>query len=134
MVDQIQLGSGTTMDNNGSSTLNLQPPAVPTTGCVPPTDNSTCKTTTPSLLPTNVTKPTNGTGNATGVDANSILAVYNHEHTAAGVPPYVWSDTLAVHAKIWVDYLAAGKAGGKVVHCGQVPRVSTNQRMPFPRV
>jgi hypothetical protein len=55
------------------------------------------------------------------VDANSILAVYNRERAAAGIPPYVWSDTVAAHAQAWVDYLAAGKTGGKLVHCGEVP-------------
>src|SRR5918992_1646371 len=54
---------------------------------------------------------------ATGVDANSILAVYNRERAAVGVPPYVWNDTLAAHAQAWVDYMAAGKTGGKFDHC-----------------
>jgi hypothetical protein len=55
--------------------------------------------------------------------AKSILDVMNGERKAvnANVPPLVWNKTAAAHAKAWVDYLAAGKAGGKIVHCLQVP-------------
>jgi hypothetical protein len=57
------------------------------------------------------------------VDANSILAVYNRERAAVGVPPYVWNDTLAAHAQAWVDYMAAGKTGGKFDHCATFPEL-----------
>jgi hypothetical protein len=55
--------------------------------------------------------------------AKSILDIMNGERKAvnANVPPLVWNNTLAAHAKAWVEYLAAGKAGGKIVHCLQVP-------------
>ena len=55
--------------------------------------------------------------------AKSILDVMNGERKAvnANVPPLVWNNTAAAHAKAWVEYLAAGKAGGKIVHCFQVP-------------
>ena len=55
--------------------------------------------------------------------AKSILDMMNGERKAvnANVPPLVWNNTAAAHAKAWVEYLAAGKAGGKIVHCFQVP-------------
>ena len=52
---------------------------------------------------------------------NSILAVYNRERAAVGVPPYVWNDTIAAHAQAWVDYMAAGKTGGRFGHCPNFP-------------
>ena len=62
------------------------------------------------------------TNNETAADfAKNILAVHNRERAAVGVPPLVWNNTLAAHAKAWIEYLAAGKAGGKIVHCLQVP-------------
>ena len=79
--------------------------------------------------PTNTTgfgqagEPTNTTGNVSADMAKSILDVMNGERKAvnANVPPLVWNNTAAAHAKAWVEYLAAGKAGGKIVHCFQVP-------------
>jgi len=53
--------------------------------------------------------------------AKSILDVMNGERATVGSPALVWNNTLAAHAKAWVEYLAAGKAGGKIVHCLQVP-------------
>jgi len=93
----------------------------------PENTTSTGGSTANTVLPSGGSTPGNNTGNATGVDANSILAVYNRERAAvnASLQPYVWDDTLAAHAKAWVDYLAAGKAGGKVVHCNQVPGCET---------
>lgn len=35
-----------------------------------------------------------------------ILAVHNRERAAVGVPPLVWSETLAQHAQAWADHLA----------------------------
>jgi uncharacterized protein YkwD len=85
--------------------------------------------TSPSGSTTNNATSTGGptTSNNTrntGVDTNSILAVFNRVRNAAGVPPYVWNATVAAHAQAWVDYLAAGKAGwhsGPIPHCNQVP-------------
>ena len=78
--------------------------------------------------PTNTTgfgqeQPTNTTRNVSADMAKSILDVMNGERKAvnANVPPLVWNNTAAAHAKAWVEYLAAGKAGGKIVHCFQVP-------------
>jgi uncharacterized protein YkwD len=48
-----------------------------------------------------------------------MLAVFNNERAAVGVPPYVWNDTLAAQAQGWVDYMAAGKTGGLFGHCSR---------------
>jgi uncharacterized protein YkwD len=37
---------------------------------------------------------------------NSILAVHNGERAAVGVPPLVWSDSLAASAQTWAEYQA----------------------------
>src|SRR3954454_13699941 len=83
----------------------------------------------PQQQPTNNTgfgqqpqqQPTNNTGNVSAEMAKSILDVMNGERATVGSPALVWNNTLAAHAKAWVEYLAAGKAGGKIVHCLQVP-------------
>ena len=51
--------------------------------------------------------PVNNTGNVQGEDlANSILTVHNQERTAVGVPPLVWSNSLAAGAQTWAQNLA----------------------------
>jgi hypothetical protein len=37
--------------------------------------------------------------------ANSILAVHNSERAAVGVPPLVWSDSLAAGAQAWAEHI-----------------------------
>jgi hypothetical protein len=60
--------------------------------------------------------------------ANSILAVHNSERAAVGVPPLVWSNSLAAGAQAWAEHLAA-TGTGTLVHatdaqkgcpCGEV--------------
>ena len=78
-------------------------------------------------VPENATSPSgstasNNTGNMSADLANGILTLMNRERAAVGVPPLVWNDTAAAHAKAWAEYLAAGKAGALgVAHCGAVP-------------
>ena len=56
----------------------------------------------------------NNTGNAAAAPqesnntdfVNTILAIHNRERTAVGVPPLVWSDSLAAGAKDWAEHLA----------------------------
>jgi uncharacterized protein YkwD len=101
-------GCGPGTDNSTCSTTpNQQPAAAPTAGCGPGTDNSTCKAITPSLQPTNITKPTNNTGNVSADFVNTILSMHNSERAAVGVPALVWSDDLAAQAKTWAEHLAA---------------------------
>ena len=55
-----------------------------------------------------------GTGNAAATPqennntdfVNSILAIHNRERAVLGVPPLVWSDSLAAGAKDWAEHLA----------------------------
>jgi hypothetical protein len=79
--------------------------------------------------PTNTTgfgqqqQPTNNTGNTTQQSADfvkTILEIHNRERAVFKLSPLVWNDTAAAHAKAWVEYLGAGKAGGKIVHCIEV--------------
>jgi hypothetical protein len=37
--------------------------------------------------------------------ANSILAVHNSERAAVGVPPLVWSNSLAASAQAWAEHI-----------------------------
>jgi uncharacterized protein YkwD len=37
---------------------------------------------------------------------NTILEIVNRERAAVGVPPLVWSDTLAAGAQTWADHQA----------------------------
>ncbi len=78
----------------------------------------------------NAQQQSKNTGNAQADFVNSILAVHNRERAAVGVPPLVWNDTAAAHAKAWVEYLAAGKAGGKILHCFQVPASERTDACP----
>ena len=107
---QPVVGCGPGTDNSTCSTTpnQQQSPAAPTTaGCGPGTDNSTCKVITPSLQPTNITKPTNNTGNVSADFANTILSMHNNERAAVGVPGLVWSNDLAAQAKTWAEHVAA---------------------------
>ena len=63
----------------------------------------------------------NNTGNTSADFVNTILEIHNRERAEFKLPPLVWNDTAAAHAKAWVEYLGAGKTGGKMVHCIQVP-------------
>jgi uncharacterized protein YkwD len=91
---------GSTTDNSGSSTGGLTDNSGSSTG------GSTTTTDNSATLPTTSTA-SNNTGNSTGVDANAILAVHNSERAAVGVPPLVWSDTLAAGAQTWANQLLA---------------------------
>ena len=56
----------------------------------------------------------NNTGNAAAAPqesnntdfVNTILAIHNRERAAVGVPPLIWSDSLAAGAKDWAEHLA----------------------------
>ncbi|MGB6593703.1 MAG: CAP domain-containing protein [Candidatus Nitrosopolaris sp.] len=50
--------------------------------------------------------------------ANMVLAVHNRERAAVGVPPLVWNETAAAHAKVWAEWNAKN---GTLLHCVFVP-------------
>jgi uncharacterized protein YkwD len=103
----------TTTDNSGSSTGGG---STTTT-----TDNSGSSTGTSTdnsaTLPTTSTA-SNNTGNTQGMDVNGILTVHNQERAAVGVPPLIWSDSLAASAQTWANQLLAT---GKFQHSGTAP-------------
>jgi uncharacterized protein YkwD len=55
--------------------------------------------------PAAIPQPANNTGGMRADWANSILAVHNSERAAVGVPPLVWSDSLAASAQTWAEHL-----------------------------
>jgi uncharacterized protein YkwD len=112
------------------ATTEIPPPATeapPATEIPPPATEAPPATTeipppaTEAPPPTVASQVSNNTGGMSADWINSILSVYNRERAAVGVPPYVWNDTLAAHAQAWVDYMAAGKTGGRFGHCNYFP-------------
>jgi uncharacterized protein YkwD len=105
-----------------------QPPPTNNTGFGQPQQQPPTNTTGfgQQQPPTNTTgnaptsRPTNTTGNVSADIVNRILEIHNRERAEAKVPPLVWNNTLASDAKTWVEYLGAGKTGGKMVHCIEV--------------
>jgi uncharacterized protein YkwD len=106
--------------------------APPATKTPPPTEAPPAtKTPPPAAPPAGAPQKSNTTGNAAAplgatnnqsrADfVNTILRIHNRERAVFKLPPLVWNDTAAAHAKAWVEYLGAGKAGGKIVHCIEV--------------
>src|SRR5690242_4351367 len=120
-AQQPVVGCGPGTDNSTCSTTPNQqqaPAATTTAGCGPGTDNSTCKATTSSLQPTNMTNPTNNTGNVSSDLVNTILSMHNSERAAVGVPALVWNDKLAAQAKAWAEHLATTGEFGHSTCCG----------------
>jgi uncharacterized protein YkwD len=56
--------------------------------------------------PDDASQGATNTGGMSADWANSILAVHNSERAAVGVPPLVWSDSLAAGAQTWAEHLA----------------------------
>jgi hypothetical protein len=52
--------------------------------------------------------------------ADMVLAVHNRERAAVGVPPLVWNETAAAHAKVWAEW-NANHTPGTMLHCVFVP-------------
>jgi hypothetical protein len=84
------------------------------------------ETPPPAAPPANASQVSNNTGNMSADWANSILAVHNSERAAVGVPPLIWSNSLAAGAQAWAEHIATT---GQFVHatdaqkgcpCGEV--------------
>ena len=89
-----------------NNTGNVESP-VNNTGNVESPVNNTGNVESPVNNTGNVESPVNNTGNVQGEDlANSILTVHNQERAAVGVPPLVWSNSLAAGAQTWAQNLA----------------------------
>src|SRR5215208_762922 len=71
------------------------------------------ETPPPAAPPANPSQVSNNTGNMSADWANRILAVHNSERAAVGVPPLVWSNSLAAGAQAWAEHIATT---GQFVH------------------
>jgi pathogenesis-related protein 1 len=92
---------GSPVDASGNcATLPPPPPADDgeTAAQAPPAT----ETPPPAAIP----PPATNTGTMSADWANSVLAVHNSERAAVGVPPLVWSDSLATSAQTWAEHLA----------------------------
>jgi hypothetical protein len=104
-------GDGETQDTLDVPS-NLDPPAGDgETAAAPPAT----VTPPPAAPPAGASQESNNTGGMSPEWANSILAVHNSERAAVGVPPLVWSDSLAAGAQAWAEHLAA-TGTGTLVH------------------
>jgi hypothetical protein len=106
-------------------TAEAPPPATETP---PPAAPPATETPPPAAPPAGASQGSNNTGGMSPEWANSILAVHNSERAAVGVPPLVWSNSLAAGAQAWAEHLAA-TGTGTLVHatdaqkgcpCGEV--------------
>src|SRR5215212_4534056 len=103
---------GSTPDASGNCPTEAPPAGDGQTAEAPPAgDGETPATAPATAIPT----PATSTGNMNADWANSILAVHNSERAAVGVPPLVWSDSLAASAQAWAEHLATMK---EMVHSG----------------
>jgi hypothetical protein len=88
------------------------PPATeapPATETPPPATEAPPATETPppatEAPPAGASQGATNTGGMSADWANSILAVHNSERAAVGVPPLVWSDSLAAGAQAWAEQI-----------------------------
>src|ERR671917_2421878 len=88
---------GETQAPAGDEETTMPPPATDGETQAPPAE-----TPPPAAIPPSATT----TGTMSADWANSILAVHNSERAAVGVPPLVWSDTLAASAQTWAEHLS----------------------------
>jgi uncharacterized protein YkwD len=98
---------GSPVDASGNCATSTPPPAGDgeTTQAPPP---ATTETPPPAAQapPTNASpQVSNNTGGMSADWANSILAVHNSERAAVGVPPLVWSNSLAASAQAWAEHI-----------------------------
>jgi hypothetical protein len=92
------------------------PPATTETPPPPATQAPPPATETPP--PTAIPQPANNTGGMRADWANSILAVHNSERAAVGVPPLVWSNSLAAGAQTWAEQVSQTGIFGHSTCCG----------------
>ena|SRR5215216_4062726 len=79
--------------------------APPATETPPPAAPPATETPPPAAPPANASQ--GATNNESRADfVNTILEIHNRERAAVGVPPLVWSDSLAAGAQTWAEYQA----------------------------
>ena len=113
---------GLPVDASGNCPTDVPPAGDGETAEAPPAtetiDDGSFPVTPPPATeapPADASQGATNTGIMTADWANSILAVHNSERAAVGVPPLVWSDTLAASAQAWAEHLATIK---EMVHSG----------------
>jgi uncharacterized protein YkwD len=104
-----------------NNTENVPSPVNTNTENVPSPVNNTENVPSPVNNTENVPSPVNtNTENVQGEDlASSILTVHNQERAAVGVPPLVWSNSLAAGAQTWAQNLATT---GNFAHDPNIPK------------
>jgi uncharacterized protein YkwD len=76
--------------------------APPATETPPPAEAPPAtETPPPEAPPAGASQESNNTN-----FVNTILGIHNRERAAVGVPPLVWSDSLAASAQTWAEHLA----------------------------
>jgi hypothetical protein len=110
-------------EDSNTTGFGQQPPPTNNTGFGQPQSNNTGNAQqSNSTLPYHNVNTTNAYCDSCNNDiyygkmnfANMVLAVHNRERAAVGVPPLVWNDTAAAHAKDWAEWNAKH---GKLLHC-----------------
>jgi len=115
-------GNGQESNNTGNTTSTGVPEnATSPSGSMENTTSGMESNNTGNATSPSGSTASNNTGNDSADFINAILKIHNDERAEFKLPPLVWNATAAAHAKAWVEYLGAGKAGGKMVHCIEVP-------------
>jgi uncharacterized protein YkwD len=103
---------GSTPDASGNCPTEAPPAGDGQTAEAPPAgDGQTAEAPPATETPPPAAPPAGASQGATNNESredfvNSILAVHNGERAAVGVPPLVWSDSLAAGAQAWAEYQA----------------------------
>jgi uncharacterized protein YkwD len=99
---------GSTPDASGNCPTSPPPAGDGETAEAPPAGDGETQAppATETPPPAAIPPPATNTGTMSADWANSILAVHNSERAAVGVPPLVWSDSLAARAQAWAEHLA----------------------------
>jgi uncharacterized protein YkwD len=104
-------GDGETTQAPPPATTETPPPPA----TAPPATTETPPPPATEAPPAGASQVSNNTGGMSADWINSILAVHNSERAAVGVPPLVWSDSLAASAQTWAEHLATSP---EMVHSG----------------
>jgi uncharacterized protein YkwD len=97
---------GSTPDASGNCATMPPPAGDGETQAPPAGDGETQAPPATETPPPAAIPPATNTGAMSADWANSVLAVHNSERAAVGVPPLVWSESLAARAQTWAEHLA----------------------------
>jgi hypothetical protein len=101
---------GAPVDASGNCPTDVPPPAGDEETAQAPPPPATTETPPPPATqappPANASQGSNNTGGMSADFVNTILEIHNSERAAVGVPPLVWSDSLAASAQTWAEHVA----------------------------